>query len=79
MGEDALRSAQCIQLDARYYYGMGTFLFLPYRSMTDEEMAAQLFKMGLTARTQEETEKARNCKKGPPVLDGVSSAAKCRG
>ncbi len=59
LGEDALRSAQCIQLDARYYYGMGTFLFLPYRSMTDEEMAAQLFKMGFTARTQEETEKAK--------------------
>ncbi len=38
-----------IQLDSRYFCGRSVFLLRPYRSLTDEELALQLFAMGATA------------------------------
>lgn len=37
------------QVDGRYFCGMENFALRPYRSMTDEELAAQLFALGYTA------------------------------
>lgn len=47
--EDVLR----IELDSRYFNGLDGFSFRPYRSMTDEELAAQLVAAGVRDESEE--------------------------
>lgn len=48
---DAVTADRTIHLDARYYANMDTFALHPYRILTDEELAAGLFRMGAAAST----------------------------